>query len=913
MVILLMIGLPVLLLTGGATVVLTTSVSTKEALPYLLGTTEAAVRGPVAEFQVEQDASGSGFGYESDAPAALPVPGFGDDPSAAIAQLVDGVAIAVTEGSGEVGLPDGPPIAVNVLGIDLEPGADLGARARLLSGRWPLDDSEVVVTTWGRDRGVSTTGTIELRVPPSLATERTVVGVAEATIGIMGTTAPAGVVVRPYETPSAWLVTDRGPVDWAEVQELNAHALLVVSRAVVQTPPPVTGAAEPMGEGGAAALAGAAAGGGLLVTTCLLAGPAFAVSASRQRRVLALCAAQGASPGQVRRTVLAQALALGGAAAAIGVGLGVAAVYLLRPVLAATVDERLFLPVDVSWLFLGLLAGSAVLSAVVAALLPARALGRLDITQAMCGREVTRPVSARLLVVGAGLLVLGAVTSLTQLGVAPGQGAGVVLVVGSASLTVGALLTVPALLTLSERLSAWMPAPARMAVRSSARQRARTGPTVAAVMACATLLSTGFVALASDTASRAAIYVPEVAPGTAVIRDGGEAPPGRVVDDVVAAVDPALTVVHSSRLSSWPTEPGTVSTRGVLVAGKSPGCTAEQSLWPAYRESWDHTESAGHPGPWCGALGVDTAARLAPGAQLAALLQLDATQQQALDQGAVVLPDPGTVPESARPGTFDALRPAPIDVTAGRAAFWVLPGSYAGDRFRPEGEPSAVSLPALLLPWDQFARGSSLVAGGVSAYLSTEAADRLGWLYEPGETQLLPAPGAGIDSTTEAELERGLQALSPTADIRVERGFERDDQSLVLVVMGVGSLLILVATLTSTALSVAEQHTLMGTLAAVGATRRTRRTMAATQAFQLAGLGALTGVAIGLIPGAAIARTFTSTKVCFGSCMNELVSGPFVVVPWLQVILPVVIVPTVAAAFAFVSIRRAPALTRRVT
>ena len=63
----------------------------------------------------------------------------------------------------------------------------------------------------------------------------------------------------------------------------------------------------------------------LLIITALLVGPAFAVSAARQRRTLALAASNGASTAVLRRTVLAQALVLGTASALLGVLLGVAA------------------------------------------------------------------------------------------------------------------------------------------------------------------------------------------------------------------------------------------------------------------------------------------------------------------------------------------------------------------------------------------------------------------------------------------------------------------------------------------------------------------------------------------------------------------------------------------------------------
>ena len=67
----------------------------------------------------------------------------------------------------------------------------------------------------------------------------------------------------------------------------------------------------------------------LLVSTTLLVGPAFAVSAARQRRTLALAASNGAHTPVLRRTVLAQALLLGAASALLGVVAGVGLAWLL--------------------------------------------------------------------------------------------------------------------------------------------------------------------------------------------------------------------------------------------------------------------------------------------------------------------------------------------------------------------------------------------------------------------------------------------------------------------------------------------------------------------------------------------------------------------------------------------------------
>ena len=123
------------------------------------------------------------------------------------------------------------------------------------------------------------------------------------------------------------------------------------------------------------------------------------------------------------------------------------------------------------------------------------------------------------------------------------------------------------------------------------------------------------------------------------------------------------------------------------------------------------------------------------------------------------------------------------------------------------------------------------------------------------------------------------------------------------------ALIILVATLIATALAQAEAAPLMGTLAAVGATRRTRRALAASQAMNLALVGAVLGVLVGLAPGTAISRILTATYN--DGRMDD--STVIISIPWVQILAPVLLVPLVAGALAWVSIRRAPVVVRRAT
>ena len=127
----------------------------------------------------------------------------------------------------------------------------------------------------------------------------------------------------------------------------------------------------------------------LLLVTTLLVAPAFAVSASRQRRTLALAASNGAETRQLRRKVLAQALLLGALSAVVAAGLAVLAVRVVMWVLVARRPWTTFRFFEVPLWAVAAVIVMAVVSALVAALIPALRLRRLDIIGVMKGQNVS--------------------------------------------------------------------------------------------------------------------------------------------------------------------------------------------------------------------------------------------------------------------------------------------------------------------------------------------------------------------------------------------------------------------------------------------------------------------------------------------------------------------------------------------
>ena len=156
--------------------------------------------------------------------------------------------------------------------------------------------------------------------------------------------------------------------------------------------------------------------------------------------------------------------------------------------------------------------------------------------------------------------------------------------------------------------------------------------------------------------------------------------------------------------------------------------------------------------------------------------------------------------------------------------------------------------------------------------------------------------------------------LGYTADddiwIEVERGFQSPLKWVVAILIGVFVLLLLVITLTSTALTLAEQEQDQATLAALGSGRGTRRAMAAAQAFTLCLIGAVLGLAVGVVPG--IGLTYPLTAQSWDPVSGQSISvDPVLVFPWLVLLGFTVAVPALAAGLAAAGIRRAPDATRR--
>ena len=275
---------------------------------------------------------------------------------------------------------------------------------------------------------------------------------------------------------------------------------------------------------------------------------------------------------------------------------------------------------------------------------------------------------------------------------------------------------------------------------------------------------------------------------------------------------------------------------------------------------------------------VATGVRVSSLSSLSAAFHLSKSQRTVLEAGGALVTDPGLVQDGQ--------------------ARYVAGTSIRGrvDGFTGHAITRRTSLPVAMV--DKPVRGASSQGLEPGAWVLPGTAEKLGWPVQTDKFNLI-SPTGTISPEVEAAV---ADRLDDGYIIEVERGFQNESWRILLIAFSVAGLLVLIASLISTTLSLAESQNDMATLAAVGATRHTRRGIAASQAFVVAACGALLGVAVGTVPG--IASTWPLTAR--GSL------PPTIVIPWLPLVAVCVAVPLLAGGLAWIAVRRHPQMTRRL-
>ena len=903
-----MVGLPVLLLTSGITLMAANDISMAESVPGLMGSAQARIYVGSHDHRLTQSADGQPIDSNtasgtttsstdstdstdtSEGAAALAVPGYAAGSAWTtdkVKSLTGGHVVQTLDAWMRVTLGDRRP-SMPVLGIDARDPLARGL-TELVSGRWASTPSEIVVTEAGVANGLPRRGTLTTTGTDGKPRQLTVVGVATA-LGesyqppfLVALPALAKDVTHENRVSAAFLVERTDPVTWSDVRRMNGYGLLVKSREVFLHPPSETDlgpqverSASDQNQFDIVLLLAAV---GLFIETTLLAGPAFAVSAARQRRSLALAASNGAEARQLRRYVLGQAVVLGVLSAAIAVVAGVLLTLAGLTWWQAGHADFVIGPFEVSWPRVAGVFICAVVASVVAALIPAKGIARLDIVSVLAGRSGDRkvrrglPAAGVLVMVVSGIALIWSVVS----GGEAGLGLSEYLVVGGAvGLVLGCLMVIPALLALVGRLGTHLVLPLRLAARDTARQRGRSTPAVAAIMAAVAALTALSIGAASDTRQQEEAYKPQRPMGSGAIILNGEDSNERSVRTVLDRFAPQLEmdpVGYVTDSADRATSGGKVR----WVALVPPTCTEAQIMamyedkgGAASCEPSTNDNSMLHVG------GVSS---------LSAMMPLSLSQRAVLEGGGIVITDP----RLAQHGQVSAL-----SGTAKQDPSGVPTGHIITQRTR---------LPAVVVDpriWATF-KGTSGV------WILPDTATKLGWPVRFDKFNLSSPTG-----TISPEVERAVaDRLGDGYMVSVERGFQNPYWRILLIAFCVTGLLVLIASLISTALSLAESQNDMATLAAVGATRHTRRGIAASQAWVVAACGCLLGVAVGMVPGIAVTWPLTS-RIADQVTGRMTTQSPIIVIPWLPLVAVFVAVPLLAAGLAWLAVRRHPQLTRRI-
>ncbi|KRE39314.1 hypothetical protein ASG73_03000 [Janibacter sp. Soil728] len=895
--VLLMVGVPTMLICLGLVVGATGSISPEESVPLTMGPAQASITTSEGH-RVAQTANPE-YGFSVKDAAAREIPGARpggtvEMNAAAVGELAGGQALPWTMGQTRARIGD-RDLGLDTLAV-AEPSR-LTGKITLRSGRWPTGADEVLVSPAAVRRGVPDSGSLQLLVDGD---ERTVQVVGTAlSLQSWGashellTTTPDAMVDE--SRSSGWFLMGDRPVTWADVTRLNEYGLAVHSAHVV-THPPTQDQIDPelreMGSSTSDTAQLVALGATLLlIVIALLVGPAFAVGATRQRRTLALAASNGATAGQLRRTVLAQAIVLGGLSALVG---ALVAVPVGWVVIRVITDRGSPLgPFEVPWWQLGAICAIALVAAILAALVPAQRLTKLDIVGAMRGRVVSAPPSRWLFVLG---LVLAGV-----------GGAGViigldrteyVIALAAILLVLGTLLLVPRILHALGGLAGPLPLPLRLAVRDLARHRTRSAPTVAAVLAGSAALTMGLIGATSDNTQQRLDYLPQTISGEGYMYGGGSTQGQDAIDRAARELpELVITPVHSYG-SSYEDAPAASDVPAEPFVTTLPrGCTVKDVVSPDRTPQGD-VELAPEDGTGNPCLDLSTGSgstmsmstiSFMPAADIVRRFDLTGDEARTVTDGGGVLvagePD-GIVSEGR--------------VALGRGTLTVA--DETGEA-KLGGTPSTSRVPVVIRPQTKDTLARAWQSGLV---LPTEAAVDAGWpLTVTG--YLLHDPDGPIDTATQERLQ---QVLGDETYVDVERGFSNPLAIVIAVLIAIFTLVLLVVTLTATALSMAEQERDQATIAAVGGSRRTRRLMVASQTWLLATIGIVLGALVGSFPGITIARALTSEGWDPFTGL-QLDREAIIDIPWLPLAIVLVAVPALAALLAGLGIRRTPDLTRR--
>lgn len=735
---------------------------------------------------------------------------------------------------------------------------------------------------------------------------------------------------------------------WNMVKETNTKGVTVTSRAVTLNPPPDSDVAlyqkdgwsshGDNSSGNATELAILSTVVGLvMLEICLLAGPAFAVGARRSRRQLGLVGANGGDRHHIRAIVLSGGLVIGVVAAVVGTALGIGLTFALRPVLEGVLGQR-FGSFDVRPLELLGIALLAVVTGLLAAIVPAVTASRQTVVASLTGRRGIRKANRVLPIVGLTAVVLGAGIALYGSAVSDKP---IIVGGGSALAELGVVALTPTLVGLFGRIGRWLPLSPRLALRDAVRNRGRTAPAVAAVLAAvAGTVAVATYSASSDAQSEAryeprlphgavAILSPESAVDVPSMRDDTQK---LLPTDVRADVD--RVVVGKKSCSAY--GGGDDCGRYEIVRPKAYECP----LWlydasgedPA--EKYSKAERRELAKDWrClqndYGVGSEGGEILIGDDRLLKVLKIDDPgASEALANGrAVSFVKQNIVPDGADKGTGKGGATtaattaansvaAPEDGANGTIGVRLISAEDVDEAdaagMKGEEPPGTVKS----IPAHQVAGGQN--AYGVTMIVPPKAAEKAGFTTVPlgsfFSTERQPS------DAQEQRLNGELAKTGSDSTLTIEKGFTPENSGTLLALAVFAGLVTIGAAGIATGLAQADAEPDLKTLAAVGAPTRVRKALSGFQCGVVAAMGVVLGSASGILP--AIGLRFTERRAeeqMYAQALDEGwgawqdVTAPFVpvVIPWATLGMLLVVVPLGAALLAALVTRSRGALARR--
>ncbi|WP_461106798.1 ABC transporter permease [Tessaracoccus terricola] len=480
-----------------------------------------------------------------------------DDAAAVIEAIegVDGVSAAATGMTNRTMLSAGDAtVMVNLLDV---PGEEF-RWAELAEGRWPTGTTEVVLSTDGLDKlGVAVGDSVHLGSTDGPAL--TVVGSTKDARSLFSTTA--------YAETSELM----GSGGWA-----NIFVVRTADGADVADVIPAIEEALPAQPGGEAAdvLTGAEArqqavnemtgdvdifkyllyafAGVALLVGMIIISNTFTILLTQRRRQVGLLRAVGASTGQVRGRLVAEAFLLGiiGSLIGVGVGLGVAAI-------AGSITGSIFWGLVVQPLELGVAVAVGVLATLVSAIGPTLAATRVKPLEALqtvpTAAEAKRASAVRVvlcaLLAAGGIALVAVSRSNTEYSLVWAMGAG--FLISIAVLAAAPVYVAPILRGLG-RVFGFAGPTVRLAAENAARNPKRAAATTVALMLAVGLVVTLQVGLASVRTSGMAVIDEEFPVDITAATD--VALSEEFVDDVRAAegAQSVVTVQSKPAEIDWP-------------------------------------------------------------------------------------------------------------------------------------------------------------------------------------------------------------------------------------------------------------------------------------------------------------------------------------------------------------------------